>query len=46
MQQELDELNLGERLLEDGVCGKKTDGARESFLDELARGTFPTPGMA
>ncbi len=21
---------------------KKTDGARESFLDELARGTFPT----
>lgn len=42
MQQELDELNLGERLLEDGVCGKKTDGARESFLDELARGTFPT----
>ena len=42
MQQELDELNLGERLLEDGVCGKKTDGARESFLAELARGTFPT----
>ena len=35
-------MNLGERLLEDGVCGKKTDGARESFLAELARGTFPT----
>ena len=42
LQQRLNELNLGGRLLEDGVYGKKTDGARESFLDELARGTFPT----
>ena len=42
LQQRFNELNLGGRLLEDGVYGKKTDGARESFLDELARGTFPT----
>lgn len=42
LQQKLNELNLGGRLLEDGVYGKKTDGARESFLAKLARGTFPT----
>lgn len=42
LQGKLNELSVGERLKEDGVYGKKTDGVREGFLTELARGSFPT----
>ncbi|MCI9331134.1 MAG: hypothetical protein HFG05_03025 [Oscillibacter sp.] len=42
LQSKLNEMHIGEHLTEDGVYGKKTAQAVLHFLDNLARGTFPT----
>jgi len=42
LQKALNELGVSERLKEDGVYGRKTEGSRTALLDELMRGTFPT----
>ena len=42
LQQRFNELNLGGRLLEDGVYGEKTEKAVADFMQQLLHGSVPT----
>jgi hypothetical protein len=42
LQSKLNQLGVDEHLTEDGVYGKKTDGAVGSFMKQLLRGSVPT----
>ena len=42
LQQRFNELNLGGRLLEDGVYGEKTERAVADFMQQLLHGSVPT----
>lgn len=42
LQQRLNELHLGGRLLEDGVYGEKTEQAVADFIQQLLHGSVPT----
>ncbi len=45
LQRKLNELNITARLTEDGVYGRKTLAASNTFAERLARGAFPSAAL-